>query len=186
MTKKMILSRPFKKLSDSVMNVLSCGVILLMFAIVAQVIASRLGVTTIVDLPARWPLFGDAITLNSLADLQGYLMATIALLPAAFVWVNDGHVRVDFAHQYLGERGKAAVEITGHTMFAIPFLLMCIPDAFELALKAFERGEKSANGGLWDRHVIRFMMPVGLSLVLITITLEIWPLVRRLIGKVKS
>lgn len=158
------------------MNCLAACVVLLMLAIVAQVVASRMGTSTLVIFAERWPLFGEGITLNSLTDLQWYLMATIALLPAAHVWMSDGHVRVDFAYRKLPPRVTSLVELLGHTFFTLPFLIMCIPASWQMMLQALARDERSANSGLWDRFLFKGTVPFGLTLLLIVVLLELWPL----------
>lgn len=160
------------------MKIGALAIILMMIAILVQVGASRAGVTTIYDIGGEWPLFGTAITLNSLTDLQWYLLALAALIPAGVVWTRNGHVRVDFAYSRMGRRGKAVIDITGHLVFALPFLFFMIPDAWELALRAFERGEASPNGGLVDRYLPRMAIPLCLAFLLVAIAWETWRAVR--------
>ena len=130
------------------------------------------------ELPGEFPLFGTAVTLNSLTDFQWYLLALVALVPAGVVWLRDIHVRVDFAYASLSPRGKTIVNIAGHIIFALPLLIYMIPDAWELAAKAFARGEGSANGGLIDRYLPRAAIPLGLGLLLLAIFFEIWCAIR--------
>ncbi len=165
-------------LGRALMNVCALAVLLMMFAIVAQVVASRIGVTTVIDLGRDLPLFGTAITLNSLTDLQWYLLAMIALLPAGLVWLRDGHVRVDFIYSRLGKRQQALIDILCLLIFTLPFLLMIIPDSWEIMQQAFARGEKSTNGGLTDRYLARAVLPVGLSLLLFASLREAWRILR--------
>jgi len=160
------------------MKIGGIAIVLMMIAILVQVAASRAGVTTVYDIEGEWPVFGPAITLNSLSDLQWYLLALVAWLPAGVVWLRNGHVRVDFAYSNMGRRGKTVVDILGHLIFALPFLLFMIPDAWELAMKAFERGESSANGGLIDRYLPRAALPICFALLLAAIVFETWRNIR--------
>gem|GEM_PF-3162466 len=89
------------KAASALMGLCAIGVLIMMLAIVVQVLASRAGVTTVSALSTPWPLFRDEITLNSLTDLQWYLLAAIALLPAGVVWLRSEHVRVDFIYSQL-------------------------------------------------------------------------------------
>lgn len=160
------------------MKIGAVAIILMMIAILLQVGASRAGVTTLYDIDGTWPLFGEAITLNSMTDLQWYLLALVALVPAGVVWLRNGHVRVDFAYGTMRPHGKTVVDCLGHLVFALPFLLFMIPDAWELALKAFERGEASPNGGLSDRYLPRMALPVCFALLLSAIVFETWRAIR--------
>lgn len=162
------------------MRIGAIAILLMIVAIIVQVAASRAGVTTIYDIDGDWPLFGSAITLNSMTDLQWYLLALVALVPAGVVWLRDGHVRVDFAYSRLAPRGKAVIDLLGHLVFALPFLAYMIPDAWELGMKSFARGEASPNGGLIDRYLPRMAMPVCFALLLCAIVFEAWRVIRSL------
>ena len=160
------------------LNLCAIAIFAMMIAVVIQVIASRMGLTTIMAFDSSWPLFGNAITLNSLSDFQWYLLAVVALLPAGIVWLRDRHVRVDFAYCRFGLHGKAAVDLGGLIVFALPFLVLIIPYAWEATLQSLARGEKSPNGGLIDRYLVRSMLPIGLGLLLLAMLFEAWQLLR--------
>ena len=166
------------RLGGILLTLCASGIFAMMLAVVVQVIASRMGLTTIVAFDASWPLFGNAITLNSLSDFQWYLLAAVALLPAGIVWLRDRHVRVDFAYCRFGLHGKAAVDLGGLIVFALPFLVLIIPYAWEATLQSLARGEKSPNGGLIDRYLVRSMLPIGLGLLLLAMLFEAWQLLR--------
>jgi len=162
-----------------ILKIAAVAVIVMMIAILVQVGASRMGVTTVIALPNAWPVFSDAITLNSLADLQWYLLALVALIPAGVILLRDQHVRVDFIYSNVGPRWKTVIDLLGHAVFALPFLVFIVPDAWELAVKSFARGEASPNGGLTDRYLPRGAMPVGFALLLLAIVFETCRKLRR-------
>ncbi len=166
------------RLGRILLNLCASAIFAMMIAVVVQVIASRMGLTSIVAFDSNWPLFGNAITLNSLSDFQWYLLAAVALLPAGIVWLRDRHVRVDFAYCRFGAHGKAAVDLGGLIVFALPFLVLIIPYAWEATLQSLARGEKSPNGGLIDRYLVRSMLPIGLGLLLLAMLFEAWQLLR--------
>ena len=166
------------RLGGILLTLCASAILAMMIAVVIQVIASRMGLTTIVAFDASWPLFGNAITLNSLSDFQWYLLAAVALLPAGIVWLRDRHVRVDFAYCRFGLHGKAAVDLGGLIVFALPFLVLIIPYAWEATLQSLARSEKSPNGGLIDRYLVRSMLPIGLGLLLLAMIFEAWQLLR--------
>lgn len=154
------------------------AIILMMISIIVQVAASRAGVTTVLHMPSDWPLFGRAVTLNALTDLQWYLLAAVALLPAGVVWLRGVHVRVDFAYSRFGPRGKALVDLAGLLIFALPFLVLVIPEAWSATVTSFNRGEASPNSGLTDRFLARGTMPIGLGLLLAALLFEAWVLIK--------
>lgn len=154
------------------------AIVIMMIAIVVQVLASRMGVTVVVTMNGNGPLFGSTVTLNSLADLQWYLLALVALLPAGVIWLRDAHVRVDFLYSAFGARGRSVVNLVGHLVFALPFLIFMIPDAWELGARAFARGEGSPNGGLGARFLPRGAMAIGFALLLAAILFETWRILK--------
>lgn len=166
-------------LGSILMKLCAIAVILMMLAVLVQVAASRAGVTTVLHLPNEWPLFGTAITLNSLTDLQWYLLALIALLPAGIVWLRGVHVRVDFLFANLGPRGQAVIDLIGLVVFALPFLILIVPDAWAAVVTSFNRGESSPDGGMTDRFIPRASMPIGLTLLGLALLFEAWRYVRK-------
>lgn len=164
--------RAGRRWSDLVVDVFALLVIVLMLAIATQVVGNLFDVNPVLTFRESLPLFGDAVTLNSLLDLQWHLLAVIALLPAGIVWLRDTHVRVDFLYARLGPRGRSMIDLLGNLIFAAPFLAMSIPAGWSFAMRAWRSGEGSANGGLNDLWIVKMMLPVGLGLLALAVVLE--------------
>ncbi|WP_207483901.1 TRAP transporter small permease subunit [Arenibaculum pallidiluteum] len=152
----------------------SAALVLPLVAIIlVSVVTSALRVNTL----ARWetpvPLFGTAITLNSLIDLQWYLFAIGVMLAAAPAWSREQHVRVDFIYETLQARARAAVNLVGHLVFALPFLILLLPATYRTAMTSYVRGEGSAQGGLIHTFVVKAFMPFGFSLLLAFVAVDI-------------
>lgn len=171
---------PRQRWEKRLLDVFGLLVILLMLAIVTQVVLNAIGVSAIARFAQPLPLLGRAITLNSLMELQWHLLMVIALLPAWLVWRRDQHVRVDFLYQSVSERAKGAIELCGHVLFSLPFLILSIPAAWSFAARAWATGETSRDGGLADRFIIKGAIPLGLALLLIVVILDVLPQLRRL------
>lgn len=149
-------------------------IVLTMIAVISlQVSCSLLEFNPIVEFDRRWPIVGQAITLNSLLDIQWHLLCLIGLLPASIVWLKDGHVRVDFIYARLSARGKGLVDLVGALAFAVPFFVMSIPAAWQFMAGAYRLGQGSSNGGLNDLFVIKATLPVGLGLLLVVVIWDI-------------
>ena len=167
-----------KRLETAFMDAMSVLVLCLMGFIVLQVFCSFLDLNPLVSFARKWPFFGQAITLNSLLDLQWHLLAVISLLPAGYVWWIDGHVRVDFLYSNYGPKGRAGADLIGNIVFALPFLIVSIPAAYRFALRSFVSGEGSRNGGLNALFIIKSLLPLGLSVLLVFVALDCWRLLR--------
>ncbi len=172
-----------RRASDGMMQLLAILVLAMMLAIAVQVVASRLGVNSIVSWQNSVFLFDRAITLNSLIELHWYFLSAIILLPIATIWADDAHVRVDFIYSALSSRAQAAIELIGHFLFTLPFLIMCIPAAWNMTLVAYSRGERSQDDGLLERFLVKGMIPLAFGILLILIAVQLPSLIRRLLSR---
>jgi len=161
-----------------VLDVCAVLVVVMMAAICAQVLFARLDVNPVARFPDELFLVGDAITLNGLLDFQWHLLAAIGLLPAALVFLRDGHVRVDFLYARMPPRGRAAVDLLGHLALAGPFLFVSLPAAWAFMMTAWTRGEGSRNDGLNDLWLVKATLPVGLGLLALALLVETVRLLR--------
>lgn len=166
-------------ISQHALTAFAALVVLLMFAISAQVVFSYFDINPVAIFASSLPVIGKAITLNSLLDFQWHLLSIIALMPAYLVWMRDGHVRVDFIYSTLTPRHKAAVEIAGHIFLTAPFLLLCTPAAWRFMMSAFTSGQGSRNDGLNDLFLVKAMLPIGLGLLLVVMLVDLrWQITR--------
>ncbi len=131
-------------------------------AVLTTVALNALGVNEI----ARWgsdvPLFGQALTINSVTELQWHLFGVLTLLGGTYALHHDDHVRVDLLYQRLSPRGRAVVDIVGHALLLIPFCLLIAWLYRNSVAMAWMSGERSNYGGLTDRYLIKGMLPAGL------------------------
>lgn len=169
-----------KRASDWMISTLAVLVLVMMVAIAVQVVASRMGLNTIVVWEQSVFLFGKGITLNSLIELHWYLLAAVILFPMPILWARGGHVRVDFVYRAIGSRGRAAIDLLGNFVFTLPFLIMSIPAAWDVTLIALKRGERSTDDGLLDRFLVKGMIPIAFSMLLIVVVFELLPLCKQL------
>lgn len=165
-------------LADRTIAASAVALIVLMLTIVAQVVFTALDVNPVAVFAGEIPLFGDAITLNSLLDFQWHLLVLTGLLPAGIVWLRDAHVRVDFLYEARTDKAKARIDLVGNLLFAAPFLALAIPAAIDFASRAWRADEGSRNGGLNDLWLIKFVLPLGLSLLALAVVRDLHRLVR--------
>lgn len=147
-------------------------VIALMLCIVVQVTAAALGRSTLVAFERALPLLGDSITINGLMELQWHLLTLVGLLPAAIVWALDRHVRVDFLYAKASAQARGWIELTGHLVFTLPFLWFATQAGWTFAMRAFDIAERSRDGGLVDRYLIKVAIPVALALLLAVVAID--------------
>lgn len=165
--------------AQALLRALSWLVILLMLGIVLQVLCSALDINPLAQFETALPLIGKGLTLNSLLDLQWHLLVIVGLLPAGVVWLRDAHVRVDFLYQKRSDRTKARIDLLGNLLFALPFLLMVLPAAWDFTTRAWRSDEGSRSGGLNDLWLIKAFLPLGMALLALALAFETYRLIRR-------
>lgn len=167
------------RLSQSILTLFAMLIILLMLIIVLQVALNLVGLNPLHTFTHSLPLFGRAITLNSLMELQWHLLVIIGLLPCALVWRMNGHVRVDFLYAKWSDARQAKVDLLGNLILTIPFLILCLPASWNFMMRAWQSAEVSTNGGLSDRFAIKAVLPLGFAILGIVLLLELPALLRR-------
>ncbi len=167
-----------KRLERLSLTVLGAGLVVMMGVIVVQVACSALDVNPLMSFDHARALVADAITLNSLLDLQWHLLVITGLLPAGLVWLSDSHVRVDFLYQARHPRTRGRINLCGNLLFAAPFLALALPAAWNFTARAWRADEGSSNGGLVDLWLIKGMLPLGLTLLAVAVLVESWRLLR--------
>lgn len=166
------------RISRGVEAVLAVLLIILMLAVVLQVVANAFDVNPLVEFNAAVLLLGDAVTLNSLLDLQWHLLVVLGLIPAGLVWLRGGHVRVDFLYQHYAPRWRARLDLAGAAIFAIPFFALILPASWAYMQRAWRTDEGPRNGGLEDLWLIKAVLPLGLAILAFYILVEVMRLVR--------
>ncbi|MHA6265907.1 TRAP transporter small permease subunit [uncultured Aliiroseovarius sp.] len=161
-----------QRLERLCLTLLGAGLVVLMLAIVLQVICSALDVNPVLSFAHAHAFVGDAITLNSLLDLQWHLLVICGLLPAGLVWITNRHVRVDFLYEGRSDKTKARINLLGNLLFAAPFLALALPASWAFMQRAWRSGEASSNGGLNDLWLIKAVLPLGLGLLTFAIVVE--------------
>lgn len=167
------------RLSQAVLQLFAMLIILLMFTIVLQVLLNLAGINPIAVFSKSMPLFGRAMTLNSLMELQWHLLVIIGLLPCALVWRMNGHVRVDFLYSKWSDARQAQVDLLGNLCLTIPFLTLCLPASWDFMMRAWHSAEMSTNGGLTDRFAIKAVLPLGFAILGLALLFELPSLLRR-------
>lgn len=156
------LARPLVGLGLFVGRITSWLVLFVMLSVLTTVVMNALGINEL----GRWEkevlLFGKAVTINSMTELQWHIFGVLTLFGSTYALHKDTHVRVDLVYHNLTPRGRAIVDVIGHIVFLIPFCLIIAWLSQHFVRISFMSGESSNYGGLTDRYLIKAMMPIGL------------------------
>jgi len=114
----------------------------------------------------------------AMVELHWHLFALIFLLGSGYALKHDRHVRVDLFYTNFSKQDKAWVNFFGSILLLIPWLLIMIYWSYFYALDSWMFREGSPDpGGLPARYLIKFAIPIGLSLLLlqaVSLMLQSW------------
>ena len=103
---------------------------------------------------------------NAFLEIQWYLFAAVFMLGAGFVFLKNGHVRIDFVSARLSTRTNAIIDIVGIVLFMLPFCWLMIDLSWPLFHRAWVSGETSQNAGGLIRWPVLILIPAGFALLL--------------------
>lgn len=103
---------------------------------------------------------------NAYLEIQWYLFAAVFMLGAAYVFLHNGHVRIDFISSRLSQRTNAIIDALGITIFLIPLCVILIDLSWPFFMRAYVSGEMSENAGGLIRWPAILLIPVGFGLLM--------------------
>lgn len=110
---------------------------------------------------------------NAFLELQWYLFSAVFLLGAGYVFLRNGHVRIDFIATKLSPRTNAVIDIIGILAVITPLSLLLIQLSWPLFHAAWVSGEMSQNAGGLIRWPVLLLLPVGFALLLLQAASEL-------------
>ncbi len=140
-------------------------VVPLILSVCLAVLAAQFGINMLAEWGDPLPLFGKALTVNTLLDLQWHMFALIVLFGGIYAFRDNNHVAVDVFASGLPERARLAIRIFGDLVFLLPFCVIIAWYGYGFAEKAFISGEGSTYGGLIDRWMIKASIPAAFGLL---------------------
>lgn len=102
---------------------------------------------------------------NAYLEVQWYLYAAVFMLAAAYVFLHNGHVRIDFISSRLSKRTNAIIDSIGIVVFLIPLCVILIDLSWPFFMRAYVSGEMSENAGGLIRWPAILLIPVGFAVL---------------------
>ena len=84
---------------------------------------------------------------NAWLELQWYLFGAVFMLCASWTLKANEHIRIDIISNKLTKRGRDWVDIFGHLLFLLPFVVVMIYLSFPFFIRSYQSGEISTNAG---------------------------------------
>jgi TRAP-type mannitol/chloroaromatic compound transport system permease small subunit len=87
------------------------------------------------------------ISSNAWLELQWYLFGAAWLLAAAYTLKQNEHIRIDIVYGMFSRRVQHWIDLFGHIVFLMPFVLLMIYYFVPYFTVSFNNGEYSPNSG---------------------------------------
>lgn len=96
-------------------------------------------------------------TSNAWLELQWYLFSAVFLLAAAYTLQRNEHIRIDVVAGRLSKRARDWIDLLGHFLMLMPFVVLMIYGAVPYVRSSFRQQEVSSNAGgllLWPAKAL--------------------------------
>ena len=110
---------------------------------------------------------------NSLLELQWYLFGAAFMGAAAYTLQQNEHIRIDIFYGSRSRRTQHWIDLFGHVLFTLPFVVLMAWMLVPYAWQAFRIGQVSNNAGgllIWPA---RAMLAAGFILLIAQVLSEI-------------
>ncbi|MCB1398871.1 MAG: TRAP transporter small permease subunit, partial [Rhodobacteraceae bacterium] len=84
---------------------------------------------------------------NAWLELQWYLYGAAFLLAAAYTLKQNEHIRIDIVYGAFSRRVQHWIDLLGHFLFLMPFVLVMLYLLFPYVMLSVRSGEVSTNSG---------------------------------------
>ncbi|MGE0765397.1 MAG: TRAP transporter small permease subunit [Hyphomicrobiaceae bacterium] len=102
-----------------------------------------------------------------LQELEWHLHAALFLTWIGYCYVRNAHVRIDVFTGGMSARAQAWLEVLGCLIFAMPYVWVALPYAWDFFLLSYSQSEaSSAPNGLPARYIIKFFLFFGFASIL--------------------
>lgn len=104
---------------------------------------------------------------NAWLEAQWYLFGAAFLLAAAYTLKQNEHVRIDIVYGLFSRRTQHWIDLFGHVVFLMPFVLLMVWYFVPYAVSSFRSGEVSTNAGGLIIWPAKSLLLIGFSLLAI-------------------
>ena len=105
------------------------------------------------------------VSSNAWLELQWQLFGVIFMYCAAYTFLKNEHIRIDIVNAKLPKKVRDWIDLLGHFLFLMPFVLIMIVDGIPFFLASYAQGEQSMNAGGLAQWPAKFLIPSGFFLL---------------------
>ena len=105
------------------------------------------------------------VSSNAWLELQWQLFGAVFMLCAAYTFLKNEHIRIDIVNARLPKLVRDWIDLLGHFLFLMPFVILMIVDGWPFAISSYRILEQSPNAGGLPQWPAKFLIPVGFFLL---------------------
>jgi TRAP-type mannitol/chloroaromatic compound transport system permease small subunit len=105
------------------------------------------------------------VSSNAWLELQWQLFGAVFMLAAAYTFLKNEHIRIDIVSNRLPKRARDWIDLLGHLLFLMPFVLIMLWDGVPFFLNSYRIGEQSLNAGGLPQWPAKVLIPLGFFLL---------------------
>ena len=106
----------------------------------------------------------DLITSTKLQELEWHFHTVLFMLCLGWVYVCNGHVRIELVTERFNAKIKSVIEFIGLIVLMLPFMALLIWYTVDFTITSYNQHEISSSGaGLSHRWIIKAILPIGFS-----------------------
>jgi len=125
-----------------------------------------------------------SLSSNAWLEIQWQMFAGIFLLGAPWVLKLNEHVRVDLLYGSASPRRKLWTDVLGIVFFLFPAMATMAWFSWPFFLASFHSNEMSVNAGGLPLWPVKFLLPLGLGLLLLQAFAELIKRIAGLLGHI--
>jgi TRAP-type mannitol/chloroaromatic compound transport system permease small subunit len=101
------------------------------------------------------------VSSNAWLELQWQLFGAVFMLCTAYTLLRNEHIRIDIVNSRLPKRVRDWIDLLGHVLFLMPFVLLMIWDGVPFFLTSWHQNEQSLNAGGLPQWPAKLLIPLG-------------------------
>ena len=105
------------------------------------------------------------VSSNAWLELQWQLFGAVFMLCAAYTFLKNEHIRIDIVNSRLPKRVRDWIDLLGHFLFLMPFVILMIVDGIPFFTTSWYQNEQSLNAGGLPQWPAKFLIPLGFFLL---------------------
>ena len=102
---------------------------------------------------------------NAWLEAQWQLFGAVFMLCAAYTFLKNEHIRIDILNSRLPKRVRDWIDLLGHFLFLMPFVILMIVDGVPFFITSYLQNEQSSNAGGLAQWPAKALIPLGFMLL---------------------